>query len=302
MYEQFTVDCEGGGTLTLQITDKENRSVQAVSCKSITNIPVRVEYNNIKYLITKICRGFDQNLDQQTNLAFEEKTETGIFSHLIEIEENSFCKDYENISLPNSLTNINPNAFLGRVKEMKMISSNNSYERGSSDCRYLYHKDKKALIWFNKESLEFYNFGDLGSIYSRACSNCRITSIKFPASLRIIHKMAFEHSGLTKIEYPESSQLELIGESAFKACPLDNIELPSSLVTIEADAFAEITWKQIKNKIKINIPRNTNLHNISIYAFRACSFEISVDGPQEWKNFIESNAKLTKQLNGKFNE
>ena len=63
-----------------------------------------------------------------------------------------------------------------------------------------------------------------------------ITSIKLPASLKIIGKEAFAHSALTDITF--NGILESVGSFAFRYTDLREVTLPDSIKYISNDAFA----------------------------------------------------------------
>ena len=72
-----------------------------------------------------------------------------------------------------------------------------------------------------------------------------ISEVVFPESLRTIEKYAFKYSeSLYSCQFQEG--LETIGESAFYKCPIQNLELPDSIVEISQDAFYGHKTKQIK--------------------------------------------------------
>lgn len=77
----------------------------------------------------------------------------------------------------------------------------------------------------------------------RKNSLAKLTSLKLPASLKIIEKDAFAaNDALTSLRIPKDSQLEIIGEEAFVLCSrLQGIDLPDSLRKIGSGAFRNCT-------------------------------------------------------------
>ena len=70
--------------------------------------------------------------------------------------------------------------------------------------------------------------------------NKNITSVHIPASVKTIGSSAFANcTSLTAVTFAEGSQLEIVGEQAFRFCwSLTTIELPDTVVTLDYAAFS----------------------------------------------------------------
>ena len=104
-----------------------------------------------------------------------------------------------------------------------------------------------------------------------------VTKIVFPKSVKTIKQSAFEemHS-LTEIVFPDDSELEEIGESAFSGCKIERLSLPEGLKPIGINAFA---YNNIK---KASLPKS--IETIDFGAFEE-SEEVEI------YDTIEKNAK-----------
>ncbi len=68
--------------------------------------------------------------------------------------------------------------------------------------------------------------------------NCKLlTSISIPANVETIKRRTFLQSGLTEVEFAENCKLTKIEERAFSTTPLQHIELPNSVTTMETRVF-----------------------------------------------------------------
>jgi hypothetical protein len=91
--------------------------------------------------------------------------------------------------------------------------------------------------------------------------------VEIPASIRVIDDAAFRESQLTKITFPENSELKIIGDYAFYKTPLESIDIPDSVTTIRVNAFYDCS--QLKS---IAIPDSVTINSYS-YAFGKCPFQ-----------------------------
>ena len=90
-------------------------------------------------------------------------------------------------------------------------------------------------------SLTFQENSILQSIGANAFKNTANlnSSINIPNSVKFINESAFQFSAITNLLFDPASQLESIGEEAFKNCDLPSLVLPSSLKTIDNNAFQD---------------------------------------------------------------
>lgn len=101
-------------------------------------------------------------------------------------------------------------------------------------------------------------------ILSYAFKGDAITSVKIPASVKVIEEEAFrECHNLAKVELADESKLETIGKNAFYDCDaLESIAIPASVRVINATAFG-----YCDNLASIIIPKDSMLETIGNYAF-----------------------------------
>ena len=120
-----------------------------------------------------------------------------------EIEENGFyfCKNIEEVIIPNTVEKIGGNAFLGDEKLKKITLSESVKEIGEM-C-----------------------FGE----------NTSLTEINLPSSLKVISVAAFYCTSLEKITIPEG--VERIEATSFSYCEkLKEIHIPSSVTFIQGES------------------------------------------------------------------
>lgn len=93
----------------------------------------------------------------------------------------------------------------------------------------------------------------LKSIETQAFSNCPLTEVTIPASVKSIGSDAFYYcTELQHVKFEEGSQLTKIGQEAFCRCSsLTEIKIPQSVETIENSAF-----KYCSSLTEITIPAN----------------------------------------------
>lgn len=176
-------------------------------------------------------------------------------SELVSIENNVFCNcPLENIVIPSKVVELQPFCFFGinNLNSITLESIDNSF--------YCYYNDSFIL----KKSHHKNKYFDVLFI---ARKNIEVASI--PSFIKHISSCAFHScSKLNKIEFPNDSKLESIGEESFYCSSLKQITIPSHVNRIGDSAFYSS-----KNLQKIEFAEKSNLKSIGKSAFYETSIE-----------------------------
>lgn len=157
------------------------------------------------------------------------------------IEEYAFygSESLRSISLPDSVTNLENNPFMGCANLTEIIVSPNHPVLTTIDG-VLFNKVEKTLIWYPCASADESYTVPQGTyaIGNGAFVGCAaITNITLPAGLTAIGDYAFNGCySLTNVTLPDS--VTSVGVGAFSSCSsLASISLPNSLISIGDYAF-----------------------------------------------------------------
>lgn len=132
---------------------------------------------------------------------------------------------------------------IGNSSTIKMIEMPDNYFMNMFGV--LFTRDPLGIVLY-PEGVEIAFPTKLEIIHDMAFANLvEPTSITFPASLRIISRLAFEQSKLENITFPSNSQLRIIGKEAFKFSMIKNLLLPSKLEIIGKEAFFGCPLKSV---------------------------------------------------------
>lgn len=218
------------------------------------------KFESVKYLsdISNWCK--IQFADPEANPVSESKD-----LRVLETAENtdSWMSIAGDITLPDTVTSINPYCFNGIVK-LKSLTLPSALATIGNYAFY----GCRSLININLPNA-------LTSIENYAFYGCyRIETISFPDTLTTIGNYAFSQcNGIKSINFSKS--LLTIGDHAFAGCTqIGKIEFVdgSKLTTIGAYAF-----ELCKNMTEITLP--TTLKDIGIGAFKSCSSLQSISIP-----------------------
>ncbi len=213
------------------------------------------------------------------------------------------CDKLEEITVPESTTEIGPGAFCS-CNNLKSVSILGAVSFGTvdtdslnkedildslgiteygifNDMDYVYydrldcywHVDKGAFAYCT--NLENVDLGSVTTIGNRAFSNCTgltNTSVTIPSSVTSIGDDAFSGcTGLTSVTIPSS--VTSIDSSAFYGCTgLTSVTIPSSVTSIDSSAFYGCT-----GLTSVTIP--SSVTSIDSYMFRGCTGLTSVTIP-----------------------
>ena len=242
--QDFEVKNADGKTIYYNITSSSDLTV-AVTCKGTygrqysneysgdVTIPESVSYGGKTYSVTSIG-----------NSAFYE------------------CSGLTSITIPNSVTSIDYDAFWGTAW----------YDNQPNGLVYagkVAYKYKGTMPSNTKIALKEGTLGISGKAFY-GCSS--LTSIEIPNSVTSIGQSAFyECSGLTSVTIPNS--VTTIGYRAFSGCSgLTSITIPNSVTSIGTEAFSSCS-----GLTSVTIPNSVT--SISGSAFEGCSGLTSVEIP-----------------------
>ena len=183
---------------------------------------------------------------------------TGIGANSFSIENGGYY-DLESITLPNSLREIDAEAFAGaQIQEIDIPDGVTSIGMGAfSGCRQL----KKVQLPSGLKKVE-------SGVFSH-CSE--LEEISIPESVTEIGAIAFSDcSKLNNITIPQG--VTTLGEAAFASCPLSNIVLPKGVTKIAPRTFSGAAIKSL------DIPNS--VREIGDGAFRYCNQVTEVTIPE----------------------
>lgn len=199
---------------------------------SFTNINIHKQYP--EYPVTQVNLRLNDKQKTILNNNYNqcsEKTIT-IDKNIEEIENNKYynCKHLESIFIPKNIKKIGYQSFNGCEKLKKI-----TFEKGSK----------------------------LEIIDISAFSDCRLTSITIPKSVKIINNLAFRLNEIQELKFEENSILEFIGNRAFAFNSLSKkISFPNSLKVIDNRAFQGY-WKEHSKSLiqikEVDFKNNSNL-------------------------------------------
>ena len=230
-------------------------------------VPRTVRYESTDYLITSISG-------------------TCISLGIIEFAEDSAVRKIYRNAFP----------YLSRIEEINLPASLEELEEGWCDDtqklrriyvsplndRFLYKEGKYLFGKSDKNNSEF----DV-LLFARR----DIKEISIPSNIRIISSGAF--SGcleLKKVEIPQNSSLQTIGNNAFNTSGIKDISIPSQVSKICKKAFYNCNHLK-----KVEIPQNSNLKTIGENAFAYSKIE-GIYLPDSLKELEEGWCCDTKKL------
>lgn len=176
-------------------------------------------------------------------------------------------------AVPAGTTEIGKYAFAGsalETVELTGVRTIGSSAFRESALRELTIPDSVTRVWAEAfcgcEALVSVRIGSgLKSTAAGLFRGCTaLTRVEIPAGIRTLSEETFAGTGLTEVTFPENSELNRIGENAFRGCKLVEVVLPGMVSAIESGAFADNTALE-------KIVLSPGLKRIGAHAFRNCA-------------------------------
>lgn len=246
-------------------------------------------FNNgvLEYTVTDISNNYVSvrkyhDAEPVDNLIIPETITNNTTTYTISnVEDSAFAlwKDFNSVSLPNSLTSIGDSAFRG-CSSLSNISIPNTIDRIEANT----FRDCTAL-----QSVFF--LGDLKEIGRSAFINClSLTDIILPESLTKIGSAAFQNcTSLVNISL--SSKVTIIEEYTFSLCSgLTSFNVPKGILSIGENAFWRATglksftvhW-DTPLQIDADVFSKVDIENIPLYV--PSGTVSAYQAAPVWKNF-----------------
>ena len=232
-------------------------------------IPAKVTYDSKEYTVTAIgesaFRGENLFGKPENYLQGKSIKSVKLPDSITQIGQYAFkeCSNIEGeFKLPPNLTTLGSYAFYGceKMESIELPASmqtiyQSTFEKCTSLTTVILHE---GLI----------NIGNPTSGYGDVFAKCSsLTKIDLPSTLQFIGSCAFDTTGLTKIEIPDS--VTTIKYQAFNSCSsLAEVKLPSNLQTIEDNTFSSCP-----QLLELELP--ASLTKISPYAFQYSSTKLN---------------------------
>jgi len=156
------------------------------------------------------------------------------------------CKDLESVNFGNGLRVIDYAAFANTgLKSVELPDS-------------LYYMSSE--VFADCRNLTYVDLGNTITCISYDCfRNTGLKTVTLPKQIEIVESGAFENSALTEVIF-DCDAVEIY-ESAFKNCPLGDLDLGDNIVFVDWEAFAGINATQIK------LPSSVTEISYRVYAF-----------------------------------
>lgn len=228
------------------------------------------KYSKDKKILIKGANVEKYVVDADTEIIGEEafsncnSLDTIVLNNVIEIKDHAFlnCSSLQSLVIPDSVTNIKPNAFQGckNIRMIKVSQNNPIYDSRDNSNAVIETYANKLVIACNYSEIP----PSVTEIGERAFSGCELLrNIVLPDTISTIRERAFSDCKLLQgMVLPDS--IKTIESYAFERCKtLKSIVLSNSLTSIKEGTFYECSSLQ-----GITIP--DNVETIAQDAFFGC--------------------------------
>lgn len=274
--ETFEVTLETAGTLSEKLGDKKN-TVQKLTIAGPIDADDVNTFRSMPKLIVLDIKGVefietDKTYRTTSGTGGSHKVEKNKISDYMFTGSEGSCK-FISVTIPDNITVIGKGAFFACPIEsislpdgLKTIGASAFQETQLSSVAIPNTVTEIGKRAFFNSAIKSANIPEGMVLIPDECFfGCQnLTDVYIPESVMAIGRVAFHNChALKSILLP--SHLEKIGEGALGFCAFNSIQLPESLISIEATAFYGTPLESIE------LPRN--LKKIGDQAFRACALK-----------------------------
>ena len=238
----FLMD-DGGYIRNLQLSSTVNTIAEnALDCQSMENI-----YTSSGNLVYRSIDGVLYSIGETEVIKYPSRhagTAYTIAEDVMSIDDHAFycCENLRTLNIPSTVTSLTQYGIFGTGQYPGVVNINvvKGNSRFSSIDGVLFSKDKKTLIRYpsGKTDEEYTIPEKVTSIGEAAFENCTsLQSVEFNAKLEQIGDAAFEMTGITAVEIPNT--VKAIGDYSFAACfGLERATLPSFPSAVGINIFS----------------------------------------------------------------
>lgn len=179
------------------------------------------------------------------------------------------------VVLPYSTAKVEPGVFSGRnnVERVLVKNPNCDITDAMGNVRVIAFKDSSVLTYCQDEGIAWDYIDEIGENFFK--NEASITSFTVPDNITTIGRNAF--SGCSSLKDVNLGQVETIGVGAFKNSGLTSVAIPSTVKTIDSEAFA---YDQALENV--TFAENSQIKTIGKDAFIGCGVsEISIPNSVE---------------------
>ena len=229
-------------------------------CLSLASIVIPMKVKNIGYCAFIGCTDLNSIIVESGNTTYDSRNNSNA---IIETNTNKLVVGCKATTIPNSVTGINDNAFMGctgltsitisnnissigknafagctELTSIIVESGNNSYD-SRDNCNAIIETNTNTLLLGCKNTIIPNSVKSIGEYSFIGCNG--LTSVNIPNSVKDIGSFAFSGcTGLTSVNIPNS--VTNIGIEAFSGCTgLTSVNIPNSVINIDFEAFAYCT-------------------------------------------------------------
>ncbi len=185
------------------------------------------------------------------------------------IEKNAFygCYNLKSICLPKSVKTVAENAFNANVKRCEYAGTIAEWLQIDFKGYRANPTETAGGLYVNGERItEVVIPAGTTAIKNYAFENCGLTSVTIPTSVEAIGYFAFSGNSLTSVTIPAS--VKTVGVSAFKENGLTSVVISQGVKTIEGGAFANNDFTEITLPSGVTVKADVNANGAFGYCYR----------------------------------